>query len=419
MGGGSANFKSARQACEDRRAAVGGHDHKRRIGAREIPMSSLAFMHPRAACFLLLAAAPAFATQLAGTVQDGAGQPVAGALVVGSTDTDQRLPNGLKRHWIVTSDAAGRFVLADFPAGACHVTANAGAAGLGKEREPCEASDGTTPRETTVVIHKESVPAGGHVQRPTHTATSSGDYVLVARVPAGEHGPLVIYGTRIEQDAWTMDLSAGAWMAKAITPTIESGSTQFALPARTKPINLNLAAPQGSSRALAHELQAMVAKDQAARDRLIAAGLQDKKSLAATRLVDRANLARIKQIVQQHGWPTAALIGNAGMGDLWLLVQHSPGSFIAQALPHLTAAADRGEIEWTAMALMIDRDLGDRGKPQIYGSQGRIEADGHFELSPVIDPANLDQRRAEVGLGPIADYKALIEKEYRKPASSN
>jgi hypothetical protein len=382
-------------------------------------MSSLASMHPRAACLLLLAAAPAFAAQLAGTVQDGAGQPVAGAIVVGSTDTDQRLPNGLKRHWIATSDAAGRFALADFPAGACHVTANAGAAGLGQEREPCEASDTAAPRDTTIVIRNESARAGGHVQRPANAAASSGDYVLVARVPAGEDGPLVIYGTRIEQDAWTMDLAPGAWMAKAITPTTESGSTQFALPARTKPVNLNLAASAGSNAPLARELHAMVVKDQAVRDQLIAAGVEDRKAIEAMRRIDRVNLARVKQIVRQHGWPTAALVGNAGMGDLWLLVQHSPGPFIAQALPHLKAAADRGEIGWSAMALMIDRDLVDRHKPQIYGSQGRIEADGHFELFEVADPAHLDGRRAEVGLGPIADYKALIEKEYRKPASSS
>jgi hypothetical protein len=44
---------------------------------------------------------------------------------------------------------------------------------------------------------------------------------------------------------------------------------------------------------------------------------------------------------------------------------------------------------------------------------------GHFVLFDVQDEAHLDARRAQVGLGPISDYKALIEKDYREPAATH
>ena len=84
---------------------------------------------------------------------------------------------------------------------------------------------------------------------------------------------------------------------------------------------------------------------------------------------------------------------------------------IAQALPHLKAAADRGEIAWATLALLIDRDLTDRHKPQVYGSQATV-ADGKMVLLPVQDAAHLDERRAQVGLGPEADYLAQLQKLY-------
>ncbi len=106
------------------------------------------------------------------------------------------------------------------------------------------------------------------------------------------------------------------------------------------------------------------------------------------------------------------------MGDVWLLAQHAPGDFIAQALPHLKAAADRGELPWSSLALMIDRDLVDRNKPQIYGSQWQGSG-ADLKMADTVDPEHLDERRARVGLGPIADYKALLEKDYRKPDPAN
>ena len=157
-------------------------------------------------------------------------------------------------------------------------------------------------------------------------------------------------------------------------------------------------------------MHALAVKDQAVRNAFIAAHESDASAAAMTR-ADGENLARLKRIIRRHGWPTGALVGTDAMGDVWTLTQHAPGPFIAQALPHLKAAADRGEIAWSSLALMIDRDLADRKKPQLYGSQATLE-DGKMTLLPVQDEAHLDERRAQVGLGPEADYLAQLQKLY-------
>ena len=353
-----------------------------------------------AAATLALACAPAIATPLAGTVRDDAGQPVPGALVVAADNSDRNDPNGAPHRWITTSDAAGKFVFEAFPAGSCRATANAGAAGVGQAN--CDAGD------AAITVRQAGASASGRVVR---TATASGaadDVVLVTLARTNDEAP-VVYGTRVEGDAWSIALPAGAWSARAVTLAQASSVTYFVLPGRTARISLDLVHPHGTQPALARELHAMAVKDQEVRQAFVAAVKQDEETYKPVQRVDDANLARLKQIVRQHGWPTAALVGSAGVGDAWLLAQHAPGDFIAKALPPLRQAADRGEIAWSKVALMIDRDLMDRDEPQIYGSQLRM-VDGHFAPWTIEDQAHVDERRAQVGLGPLAEYVASFDK---------
>lgn len=382
-------------------------------------MPPRACMRLGACATLFLACASAGATQLAGVVRDTVGQPVAGALVVAASETELKNADGTRQRWIATSDASGRFAFDGFPAGACRVSANAGPGRVGIAAAPCRVDASDAAIAADVVVAQQPEHASGHLQRPAGAKAADGDVVLLARYPAGEDDAVtVVLGAPVVADSWSLELPAGSWMAKAVTAAGDSRMAQFALPGRATPVELRFATASIAHPELARELHAMVVKDQDAREKFIAAGREDAAALAPMERIDRANVARLKQIVHRHGWPTSAMIGDDGMGDLWLLAQHAPQDFIAIALPHLKAAADRGEIGWSSMALMIDRDLVNRHKPQVYGSQGHLE-DGHFVLFNVADAPRLDERRAQVGLGPIADYKALIEKEYRKPASAN
>ena len=52
-----------------------------------------------------------------------------------------------------------------------------------------------------------------------------------------------------------------------------------------------------------------------------------------------------------------------------------------------------------------DRIATDNGELQIYGGQMKYYPDTKsFNVWPVYDPKNIDKRRAEIGLGPIAEY---------------
>lgn len=369
---------------------------------------------------LALACAPllAHASQLVGTVHDAASQPVAGALVVAVSETEVKTADGRPRRWVATSGAGGRYVFDDFPAGVCQVSANAGADRVGIASTPCRIDSAASTVSADIVVTAQPEHVSGHLQRPYGAKADESDVVLLARYPAGEEKNVtVMLATRVLDDTWSIDLPAGTWMVKAVTRAGESRMGQFLVPGQDVPVELRFARSSFRFPAMARELHAMAGKDQATRIQAIAAGGLTSAAWAPVQRVDRANLARLKQWIGRHGWPTAADIGDDGMADLWLLAQHAPQDFIAQALPHLRAAAERGEIAWSSLALMIDRDLVNRHQPQVYGSQGQVR-DGRFELFPVQDEAHLDERRARVGLGPIADYKALIESDYRPPSAA-
>ena len=58
-------------------------------------------------------------------------------------------------------------------------------------------------------------------------------------------------------------------------------------------------------------------------------------------------------------------------------------------------------------ALLFDRIQVNAGKPQRFGSQGRC--DGQSWVPDVIDsPADVDRRRASVGLEPMRDYQVRV-----------
>jgi hypothetical protein len=81
----------------------------------------------------------------------------------------------------------------------------------------------------------------------------------------------------------------------------------------------------------------------------------------------------------------------------FFVIQHSPTS---KYLPLLTAA-EKGEMSWSALALLIDRLKTERGEPQVYGSQVGPVVKGHYPLYPIEDEPHVNVRRAKVGLKPL------------------
>ncbi len=133
------------------------------------------------------------------------------------------------------------------------------------------------------------------------------------------------------------------------------------------------------------------------------------------RKIDAENTAWIKPLMKQHGWLGNSLVGVDGATATFLLVQHTPDAeFRKSSLELLQKAFKEGEARGDQLALLTDRVLMLEGKPQRYGTQTRITKDGKFEVPPIEDEANVDKRRAEVGLGPLAEYIERMRQVYSK-----
>jgi uncharacterized protein DUF6624 len=157
------------------------------------------------------------------------------------------------------------------------------------------------------------------------------------------------------------------------------------------------------------ELLRRAARDQDARKR---AG----HDWAAVMAVDADNLPWLKRVIAGTGWPGRSLVGEDGAHAAWLLVQHADRdpAFQRSCLGLITEAARHGEATPAELAYLTDRVLLAEGQPQEYGTQmaGR---DGRWQPRQLREPGTVDQRRAAVGLGPVADYVASITSELGPP----
>lgn len=160
--------------------------------------------------------------------------------------------------------------------------------------------------------------------------------------------------------------------------------------------------------ALRHELLQMMENDQELGARSFPGGEPERdREMAA---LDDIHTARLKQIVATVGWPDARHVGEDGAMAAWLIAQHTSDlEFLERCLPLMKASASRGELGRGLVALTTDRILVRRGKPQVYGSQFLdVRGGGPLVPHPIEDEANVDARRAEVGLPPLAEYKQML-----------
>jgi hypothetical protein len=132
--------------------------------------------------------------------------------------------------------------------------------------------------------------------------------------------------------------------------------------------------------------------------------------------VDADNLAWLKQVVAEVGWPGRSVVGEDGAHAAWLLAQHadSDPTFQRTCLDLVTQAAACGEASPVELAYLTDRVLLAEGKSQEYGTQftGR---EGRWVPRRLRDPENVDERRAAMGLGTLAADMARMTAEYGLP----
>jgi hypothetical protein len=173
--------------------------------------------------------------------------------------------------------------------------------------------------------------------------------------------------------------------------------------------------PAGRNEELRKELLRMAEEDQAARKEAIRGKMTDPAVVAKMTAIDRKNTARLKEIIDRHGWPGKSLVGDDGANAAWLLVQHADldRPFQKRCLDLMKEAVKKKEASAQNLAYLTDRVLVGEGKKQIYGTQFKQEGD-KFVPQPIEDEANVDRRRKEVGLPTLEEYRKLMEEVYRR-----
>lgn len=119
---------------------------------------------------------------------------------------------------------------------------------------------------------------------------------------------------------------------------------------------------------------------------------------------DAVNLEKVLAILDKYGWLGPDEVGPQGNQTLFLVIQHADLDVQLKYLPVMREAVKNRKAQPSALALLEDRVALRQGKRQIYGSQIGMDKDGKAFVSPLEDPDNVDKRRAEMGLGPLADY---------------
>lgn len=138
-------------------------------------------------------------------------------------------------------------------------------------------------------------------------------------------------------------------------------------------------------------------------------GLSDDfaRQLAWRRLTARHG-DRLAEIMDEHGWPTPALVGAEASRAAWLIAQHADRQLDVQrrALALMEQAAETGGADPAQVAFLRDRTYVNEGREQLYGTQIAGVRDGEPVPWPCVDPARMDERRAEVGIEPFAVHTA-------------
>jgi hypothetical protein len=131
---------------------------------------------------------------------------------------------------------------------------------------------------------------------------------------------------------------------------------------------------------------------------------------------DSVDLIKVKKIIDIYGWLGPSEIGQQGAKTIFIVIQHADSLTQVTYIPKMRDAVKKGKALPQDLALLEDILLTRQGKQQIYGSRvRRNEQTGKNEFFPIRDEANVNKRRASVGLQPLEEYAKFFGFDYVLP----
>ncbi|HUW24109.1 MAG TPA: DUF6624 domain-containing protein [Patescibacteria group bacterium] len=114
------------------------------------------------------------------------------------------------------------------------------------------------------------------------------------------------------------------------------------------------------------------------------------------------NVQRLKEIIQEIGWPTINKVGSEASWAAWLIVQHADHDpqFQKECLNLIEMAFQRKDVHPVNLAFLTDRVAKNFGQEQTYGTNRK---------ALIKDPDYLDDRRRSIGLLPSNFEQKLAE----------
>ena len=158
---------------------------------------------------------------------------------------------------------------------------------------------------------------------------------------------------------------------------------------------------------LAEELERLADEDLAVRQRLIDADELMGGYHPEMRAVHRRNGDRLAAILDEVGsWPGHRLVGSEGSRAAFLIGQHDIANpaLLRRCRDLYAAAVAEADADPDCLANFEDRIRYFEGRLQWYGTHVGWNDKGEFgSWPPVEEPESVDERRAALGLGPLAE----------------
>ena len=176
---------------------------------------------------------------------------------------------------------------------------------------------------------------------------------------------------------------------------------------------------------LRRELLAMRSEDRRVRQELLESGELGGRYVPRMEEVHRKNAARLRELIELHGWPAEDIAGRDGAEAAWLITQHSIGEpdFQRRVLELLRACIAGNRVAAWHGTYLEDRIAIQEGRLRRYGTQWMQDpADGRFRPFSLADADHVNDRRAQVGLGPmqpIPEIGPVLPSEQREEIERN
>lgn len=166
---------------------------------------------------------------------------------------------------------------------------------------------------------------------------------------------------------------------------------------------------------LSRELQAMAIEEQEARAELVRRGVLDQA--LPLRALHLRHADRLREVLDDAGWPGLSLVGPEGAEAAWLVAQSSVTVDLPLAercLAALGEAVAAGDAPARHLAILTDAVRWEEGRPQVYGSVHVVDPYSQTVVPwPIEDPDGVDERRARVGLPELTAHTRSLQERHR------